>query len=615
MALTTATAVALSLRQGYIVAIVGLLGGFVTPALAGSAASDSWVLFAYLLLLELGLVFVARKRSWGAPAAAHPAGRPACGSSRGWAARPAAGDSLFIGLFLVATTGLFLVGLAGLGAALTARLPDGQVPTGQLPYLAALRWVALAGALFAMAGLLANRDYGALEWAFLGLIAGGAFVLARLDEEYHGLAWLASGAITFLLFLFAGQLAQHPERAGDFLVTHLIFGLLIVGGRLRGPLRQPPCRPLRVAGVAGRPGLPAHAVFLRRPSWAPTGSPGAPSRSAWPVLFTAFALAGRRSAGGATPNAEAPLAAFAVGATCFLSLALPLELEREWLTVSWALEVWALLWLAEKIKVKELRIFAELLSVLVAVRLLFNPEVLSYPIGTTPIFNWLLYGYGVPLAAFVMRRAWRAARTPGRGSTEGLEWLAQAFAFALVSLEIRHFFYRDAGNLRAAGERRHRHPPGRMGHLRRVLAAAGFRPAVGRRPAQPRPGQPAAALGRAPRLTSGSPRSPCSSPRWCSTRCGTPNTWARPRSSTGCCGSTGCRRSCVCCWPPASTGAATCGWRGPATSRGALRDFPADHPRGAPVLPGQPARLGRAHPGRELRLLLRLDRARLRAWR
>lgn len=438
MALTTATAVALSLRQGYIVAIVGLLGGFITPALAGTAAESSGVLFAYLLLLEIGLVFVAKKRSWGALPVLTLLGGLVWVFSR--LGSPSHVDSLFIGLFLVATTGLFLLGLSTLGQAIAERRQ-----AGQLPYLPALRWISLAGALLAMAGLLSSRDYGTLEWAFLGLIAAGAFVLARLEEDYHGLAWFAAGAVTFLLFGYVGVLGPHPERAGAFITTHLIFGGLIVAGAFAAHFRSR--YPGRFAALASLAGL----VYLLTEyfnsvrlgidglSW------GAISLGL-AVVYTAFALpAAQRRA--ADPGAEAPLAAFAVGATCFLSLALPLELERQWLTVAWALEVWALLWLAERIRVKELRTFAEILCVVVAVRLLFNPEVLSYPIGTTPIFNWLLYGYGIPLAAFVMAARLARRQKVGARLEEGLEWLAQAFAFALVSLEIRHFFYRDAGNL------------------------------------------------------------------------------------------------------------------------------------------------------------------------
>jgi uncharacterized membrane protein len=440
MALTTATAVALSLRQGYIVAVVGLLGGFLTPALAGTAASSSPVLFVYLLLLEIGLLAVSRRRDWGSlPLLALVGGLLWVLARVG--GEPTAGDSLWIGLFLLFTTGLFLLGLSALrqlgGAA------AGVV--AERPYLQAFRWLAVGGSLVAMVTLLATRDYGTQEWVFFGLIAGGAFVLARLDERYHAFAWVAAGLITLLLGAWAGQLRTSPERAGDFVATHLVFGILIAAGAYAAHFGSR--FPGRFASLSAAAGVAYllmqyfHSAQLGTAhlSW------GAISLGL-AVVYTLAALpaARRRPADAA---AEAPLAALAVGATTLLSLAVPLELERQWLTVAWALEVWALMWLARRLSVGALRVCAALLSVLVAGRLLLNPEVISYPIGRAPVFNWLLYGYGIPLLAFVA--AARLERQSGRETRlgEAFQWLAQAFAYALVSLEIRHFFYRDAGNL------------------------------------------------------------------------------------------------------------------------------------------------------------------------
>ena len=63
MAANTALAVALSLRQGPFVAALGMAGGFLTPVLihTGEARVS---LFAYLFMLEIGLVAVTRKRHW-----------------------------------------------------------------------------------------------------------------------------------------------------------------------------------------------------------------------------------------------------------------------------------------------------------------------------------------------------------------------------------------------------------------------------------------------------------------------------------------------------------------------------------------------------------------------
>jgi hypothetical protein len=65
MALITAVAVALSIRRDSLfIALLGLIGGFATPALLSTGEDRPIGLFGYLLLLNAGLAWVARKRRW-----------------------------------------------------------------------------------------------------------------------------------------------------------------------------------------------------------------------------------------------------------------------------------------------------------------------------------------------------------------------------------------------------------------------------------------------------------------------------------------------------------------------------------------------------------------------
>ena len=75
------------------------------------------------------------------------------------------------------------------------------------------------------------------------------------------------------------------------------------------------------------------------------------------------------------------------------------------------------------------------------VRLVLNPYVLSYPLSGTPIFNWLLYGYGVPALAFIV-----AVRQFGRRADDIVVAVLEAgsivFTTMLLTLELRHALYR-----------------------------------------------------------------------------------------------------------------------------------------------------------------------------
>src|SRR5947207_11376956 len=65
MALVTAVAVGLSIhRDSIFIALLGLVGGFATPAMLSTGENRPFGLFGYLLLLNAGLAWVAYKKRW-----------------------------------------------------------------------------------------------------------------------------------------------------------------------------------------------------------------------------------------------------------------------------------------------------------------------------------------------------------------------------------------------------------------------------------------------------------------------------------------------------------------------------------------------------------------------
>lgn len=87
-----------------------------------------------------------------------------------------------------------------------------------------------------------------------------------------------------------------------------------------------------------------------------------------------------------------------------------------------------------------LRWLAVSVAGIVLVRLALNPYLLAYPLTATPIFNWLLYGYGVPALAFIV-----ATRQFGSRADDLLVSVLEAgsivFAAMLLTLELRHALY------------------------------------------------------------------------------------------------------------------------------------------------------------------------------
>src|SRR5205085_8282732 len=65
MTLVTATAFALAVRlEAQVVAVLGMLGGFLTPVLLSTGHDNPPGLFGYIALLDAGLIAVALHRRW-----------------------------------------------------------------------------------------------------------------------------------------------------------------------------------------------------------------------------------------------------------------------------------------------------------------------------------------------------------------------------------------------------------------------------------------------------------------------------------------------------------------------------------------------------------------------
>ena len=144
------------------------------------------------------------------------------------------------------------------------------------------------------------------------------------------------------------------------------------------------------------------------------------------------------------PGLAGAAAVFAAGAVAALALALTFALEKGWLTIGLALMVPGIAWISEQRPLPALRYLAAAVVALVVLRVGYEPHIVGNDVGTTPFFNWLLYGYGVPAASFwyagyLLRR--RADDVPARMADSA----AILFTVLLAVLEIRH--YMNNGNV------------------------------------------------------------------------------------------------------------------------------------------------------------------------
>jgi uncharacterized membrane protein len=425
MLVVTGAAVVLSVRHGQLVAILGLLGGFLTPVWIGGPDPRPWMLAAYLALIQAGLLLVSRRMRWWPVAALTLAG--ALGWSMLWIAELglAGGDTMPPALFLLFSIASFV---AACGSPQSGETWGNQAPSW-------LVWGATGFGTLLFAALVGAGGFETIDWAMFGILGVGCLVLAGREKHLEPLAWVAALLTAATLFAWTGSV--EADRRLELWITTPLHGALYVIGAWWTQWRH--ARPDRWAALAavssvafllvGYAGLGDDTVRV------PWGAQAVAVAAAMAAL--ALPVARRRAT---LARGDGALAAYAVAVTSLVSLAVPMELERAWIGVAWAIEIPALAWIASRLRVPALEHLARALAVLVAGRLLLNPAIVDYPIGDGFPFNWLLYGYGVPIVALLV--AARLFRRGERSTTATLlEAGAAVLGFALITLQVRQLFH------------------------------------------------------------------------------------------------------------------------------------------------------------------------------
>ena len=311
MLAVTAGALALALRHGAPTAVMGLVGGFLTPLLVGDPDAGAVPLLAYLALLDLALFLLAWRRGWTWLAAA------AAVLSFVWTgfliAQPEGGDALVSGAFVI---------LLALAAAV-ARPGEGR----QLQLIQPL-----AIGLVQLALLVARTDLGAEAWGLFGALSAASLALAWMRAEYR-LAPLLALVLALVL------LAAKATTGADDLVPWAAAGIaLLFGGAgmaVALARRRPLWTGLACLGLAG----PLMVVRAARPELL--------ERPAWGALAALLALAPmllawtNRARAGDKPPADLLLllaggTAALLGGAAVWDLAAPGWVAAGWLAVALA---------------------------------------------------------------------------------------------------------------------------------------------------------------------------------------------------------------------------------------------------------------------------------------
>ncbi|MBL8906710.1 MAG: DUF2339 domain-containing protein [Rhizobiales bacterium] len=430
LAIVALGAFALSLAQGPLIAALGLIGSYATPAIIPSVDPTAATFFPYLFIILAASFAVQRRRSgwWWL-------GIAAILGALAWTAlwigsgiyEP--GDMVPIGLFAVALVAVPLLAFAGR-------------PIGQSIQISAFLGT-LAG--FLVLAALAVRD--GHSPASLSLVAAAAAIafIGAMREKFD---FLAPEAVALCLVALAGWSARDfTAPAYDEFGTYV----LVLGPESLRFLRW-------MAGFGAAFIVVCYIAMWARPNpalWAATGlgtvlgygfvaygrAPNAISDTQWmwiaaglAVLHLVGMLAGRRRITDRGFNTALGLHGIAAAALAAFACAMLLEGVR--LTMAWSLLVPVLAVIAYGLPVRYLGAIASILAAVVTIRLLSARELWfdSNNLWLGPHF--VLYAYGIPAVLFWLSSLVFRRRENTRPAV-ALEGTALGLAIALISLELR----------------------------------------------------------------------------------------------------------------------------------------------------------------------------------
>jgi len=438
--------------HGPALAGLGLAASFVSPLLVSSDRPQLWPVVVYLAFAVASAYAVARLRLWR------------------WLALTAAGGAALWGLIFVFSAGpeilaamahvLIQTVLAGVFLVADPHRrtedPDAEPDVLASGVLLALAALAILAASSIHAGAARPPFAAAAALTMLGLSI-------RYAPAAAGAAWAAfMGFGTVAMWPLALQVAVEPatvlpgpsgEPAPASLTTYLTFALalaLTVATASLWRVERGRDLPRRLAAWYAGAATAGPLAILIAVYWRVTEFDRSMSfalvAGALACSFAAVTVRLRRQENERINGLHLTVGATASAAIAALALGLTFALEKGMLTVAVALTALGTAWVADRASLPALRYVVGALGCIVLSRLIWHPTIVDDP-GSTLIFNWLLWGYGIPAVAFYL--ASRLLERGGRDRiTQFTESLAITFAAFLAFFEIRHSIH--GGDVHAA---------------------------------------------------------------------------------------------------------------------------------------------------------------------
>ncbi len=436
LAATAGATLLMSLQHGPYVAALGLAGAYAVPLLVASDNPHAPPLFAYLIVVTAAVLALLRHRAWWW--LAWPSLAAAVFWTLLWLTQSPNLEAPVVAIYLLAQYGLFAAFRRGIDR---VELFAGVADSPQVRALTRIAFWALALPLLV---LVQVDDFGTVS--LVAAFAAAIFVLwfAWRDPALDDLVSVAGALLVLVLASWELPLTAAPADFGIYgrppvlvtsFLTNAIAAALLLGGGCWAMLGRV-VRPGRWAMLsAAAPKTILIVAYWRLHTMLPDlGWSGIALVLAALALGAVAGVARNRDGNTET---ETAIAAYATSVLAGTILAAVFALSTAWLSVALALHLPAMGWIDGRVRAPILRRLALGVAIAVLARLVLNPYVLEYPLAATPIFNWLLYGYGVPALAFIVATRLFGSRADDL-TTAVLEAGSIVFTTALLTLELRH---------------------------------------------------------------------------------------------------------------------------------------------------------------------------------
>ncbi|MBR1120313.1 DUF2339 domain-containing protein [Bradyrhizobium lablabi] len=444
---------AAALLHGPALAGLGIVGAFVTPVLVSSDKPDYWALYIYLAIVTAAAFGLARARLWRWLAVTTIV------FALLWTLAGLEPSPMGPLVFHVIAGFILAALLVVCGFMFGPAADDGKIEQVSSGSLAAY----LLGATLIV---LSNHHADPVMIAFTLLVAGTLLVAWRTEAATSAVGFAAG----FVFIVFAewviranpdmlvlpggplpgigpavtdGSVSLHLGTAAIFAAGFGVAGFLAQGRSINPQIPIIWSAASVFTPLALLVALYARIALLDR---------SIPFAILAVLLAAAFAAATEMlTKREDRPGLQASIALYATGTLAAMALALTFALEKGWLTIAIALMSLGTAWISLQRPIPFLRTLAAILAGIVVLRVGYEPRIVGSEVGTTPIFNWLLWGYGVPALCF-WGGSYFLRRNGDDAPLRSVEAAAILFTVLLAFTQIRHFInngdiYRQSAGL------------------------------------------------------------------------------------------------------------------------------------------------------------------------